>query len=70
MALDLKNIKEVYFIEIGSNFDGSLKRAKELIKLAKDCGSQAVKFQNYTANILVSDKGFKSQEKEKLDSSS
>jgi len=66
MGLNLKDIKEAYFIaEIGSNFDGSLKRAKELIKLAKECGSQAVKFQNYTANSLVSDKGFKSQEKAK-----
>ena len=66
MPLNLRNIENVYFIaEIGSNFDGSLKRAKELIKLAKDCGSQAVKFQNYTAASLVSDKGFKSQEKAK-----
>ncbi len=63
MSLNIKNIKDVYFIaEIGSNFDGSLKRAKDLIKLAKDCGSQAVKFQNYTAKTLVSDKGFKTQE--------
>ena len=63
MSLNIKKIKDVYFIaEIGSNFDGSLKRAKDLIKLAKDCGSQAVKFQNYTANTLVSDKGFKKQE--------
>lgn len=60
MINSFKNLKEVYFIsEIGSNFDGSLSRAKDLIKLSKECGSQAVKFQNYTADSLVSDFGFK-----------
>jgi len=49
----------VYFIaEIGSNFDGNLAKAKELIWLAKDSGANAVKFQHYTAESLVSDNGF------------
>ena len=49
-----------YFIaEIGSNFDGSLERAKNLIKIAADHGADAVKFQHYTAATLVSDVGFK-----------
>jgi sialic acid synthase SpsE len=49
-----------YFIaEIGSNFDGSLSRAKDLIYLAKESGAQAAKFQHYTANTLVSNLGFK-----------
>ncbi len=57
-----EKLSKVYFIaEIGSNFDGSLSRAKDLIKLAKDSGSQAVKFQNYTAKSLVSEAGFKNQ---------
>ena len=48
-----------YFIaEIGSNFDGSLSRATELIELAKKSGADAAKFQNYTAKSLVSDLGF------------
>ncbi|MDB9872768.1 N-acetylneuraminate synthase family protein [Alphaproteobacteria bacterium] len=48
-----------YFIaEIGSNFDGDLVRAKALIKLAKESGADAVKFQHYTASSLVSGKGF------------
>jgi len=48
-----------YFIaEIGSNFDGSLSRAIDLICLAKECGANAVKFQHYTADTLVSDFGF------------
>lgn len=48
-----------YFIaEIGSNFDGSIDRAKKLIDLAKDSGANAAKFQNYTASTLISEKGF------------
>jgi sialic acid synthase SpsE len=50
----------VYFIaEIGSNFDRDLERAKELIHLAKEAGADAAKFQHYTADSLVSDRGFK-----------
>ncbi len=50
-----------YFIaEIGSNFDGSLSRATELIELAKKSGADAAKFQHYTAKSLVSDLGFSS----------
>jgi len=44
--------------EIGSNFDGSLKRAKKLIDLAKDCGADAAKFQSFLADKIVSKKGF------------
>ena len=48
-----------YFIaEIGSNFDGSLAKAKELIELAAKAGANAVKFQHYTAETLVSDYNF------------
>ena len=50
-----------YFIaEIGSNFDGELSRAKDLIWMAKEAGAEAAKFQHYTASSLVSDYGFKS----------
>lgn len=49
-----------YFIaEIGSNFDGDLGRAQELIHLAKEAGADAAKFQHYTAGSLVSDLGFR-----------
>ena len=48
-----------YFIaEIGSNFDGDIKRAISLIKIAAQSDADAVKFQHYTANSLVSDRGF------------
>lgn len=49
----------VYFIaEIGSNFDGDVQRATDLICLAKEAGADAAKFQHYTAGSLVSDFGF------------
>jgi len=57
-SISLKD--SVYFIaEIGSNFDGDLGRAKDLIYMAKEAGADAAKFQHYTANSLVSDQGFK-----------
>ncbi|WP_134683508.1 N-acetylneuraminate synthase family protein [Brevibacillus migulae] len=49
-----------YFIaDIASNHDGSLGRAKELIWLAKESGANAVKFQHFKADKIVSDLGFK-----------
>lgn len=45
--------------EIGSNFDASIKRAKMLVDFAKDCGADAVKFQCFTADKIVSKEGFK-----------
>jgi N-acetylneuraminate synthase len=49
-----------YFIaDIAANHDGNLNRAFELIKLAKEAGADAAKFQNFTASKIVSDYGFK-----------
>ena len=39
--------------EIGSNHDGSLKRAKELIRLAASAGADSVKFQAFRAETLL-----------------
>jgi sialic acid synthase SpsE len=48
-----------YFIaDIAANHDGSLDRAKMLIRLAKDAGADAAKFQNFRAKKIVSDYGF------------
>lgn len=48
-----------YFIaDIAANHDGSLDRAKLLIRLAKDAGADAAKFQNFQAPKIVSDYGF------------
>jgi pseudaminic acid synthase len=44
--------------EIGSNFDGDLKRAKHLAKLCKQAGADAFKIQNFTAPKIVSNVGF------------
>lgn len=44
--------------EIGSNFDGSIDRAKMLIDLAKECGADAAKFQCFSADKIVSKEGF------------
>ena len=50
-----------YFIaEISANHDGDIDRAKMLIRLAKECGADAAKFQNFRAPQIVSDYGFSS----------
>jgi N-acetylneuraminate synthase len=51
--------KKCYIIaEIGSNFDGSIKKAKKLIYAAKKCGADAAKFQSFKAEEFISKKGF------------
>lgn len=48
-----------YFIaDIAANHDGSLDRAKHLIRLAMKAGADAAKFQNFQAPKIVSDYGF------------
>lgn len=50
-----------YFIaDISANHDGDLERAKMLIRVAKESGADAAKFQNFRAPKIVSDYGFKS----------
>jgi sialic acid synthase SpsE len=48
-----------YFIaDIAANHDGDLDRAKMLIRLAKEAGADAAKFQHFQAPKIVSEYGF------------
>ena len=48
-----------YFIaDVAANHDGDLQRAIQLIRLAKEAGADAAKFQNFQADKIVSDYGF------------
>ena len=50
----------VYFIaDIAANHDGNLDRAKQLIKLAKESGADAVKFQHHDVSKYVSETSVK-----------
>jgi N-acetylneuraminate synthase len=52
-----------YFIaDIAANHDGDLERARLLIRLAKQAGADAAKFQNFRAPQIVSDYGFKAMD--------
>ncbi len=53
------NRPTLFIAEIGSNFDGNLNKAKDLIYAAKESGADVAKFQHYSADSLVSDIGFK-----------
>ena len=52
------NSRSYIIAEIGSNFDGSLVKAKKLIKLAKESGADAAKFQSFITEKILSRKGF------------
>ena len=48
-----------YFIaDIAANHNGSLEQAKNLIRLAKEAGANAAKFQHFKAEKIVSRQGF------------
>ena len=49
-----------YFIaDIAANHDGDFEKAKDLIHAAAESGADAVKFQHFLAEKIVSDYGFK-----------
>jgi sialic acid synthase SpsE len=51
---------KVYFIaDIAANHDGSLLRAKKLIRLCAKAGANAAKFQHFKADTIVSAEGFR-----------
>lgn len=52
---------KTYFIaEIGANFDGSLEKAKEYARRAKEIGADCAKIQTFKAKKIVSREGFAS----------
>ena len=55
-----KSFKTYFIADIAANHDGSLSRAKKLIKLCAKAGADAAKFQHFKAETIVSDSGFKS----------
>jgi N-acetylneuraminate synthase len=56
----ISNSSKTYFIaDIAANHDGKIERAKKLIYLAAEAGANAAKFQNFFAETIVSDYGFK-----------
>jgi N-acetylneuraminate synthase len=56
----VSNNSKTYFIaDIAANHDGSLSRAKKLIRLCAKAGANAAKFQHFKAETIVSDLGFK-----------
>lgn len=44
--------------EIGANFDGDIEKAKKMCLAAKEAGADCAKFQSFTAEKIVSRKGF------------
>ncbi len=66
MSLDIKignsiinkNSSTYFIADIASNHDGSLSKAKELIQMCAEAGSNAAKFQNFTGETLICDSVF------------
>jgi sialic acid synthase SpsE len=55
-----KNYPTYFIADIAANHDGDLDRARLLIRLVKEAGADAAKFQNFHAPTIVSDYGFSS----------
>ena len=56
----ISNKTKTYFIaDIAANHDGSLSKAKKLIRLCAKAGADCAKFQHFKAETIVSDSGFK-----------
>jgi sialic acid synthase SpsE len=56
---EISSTSKCYFIaDIAANHDGSLSRAKKLIRLCAKAGANAAKFQHFKAETIVSDYGF------------
>ncbi len=53
----MKNRSQVFIVaEIGINHNGDMDLAKRMIRSVKECGADAVKFQNYKTEDFILDK--------------
>lgn len=58
-SLISQHSKPYFIADIAANHDGDINRAYKLIELAKESGADVAKFQNFKADKIVSDFGFK-----------
>lgn len=57
------NFSKPYIIaEIGANHNGDIDLAKKMIKIAKECGVDAVKFQSWTPDSLIANEEYVNNE--------
>jgi len=64
---EISDRNSTYFIaDIGANHDGQIKRAEKLIQMSAEAGADAVKFQHFKAENIVSDFGFRSLDQKYL----
>jgi len=54
-----KKSKTYFIADIAANHNGSLSKAKKLIRLCAKAGANCAKFQHFKAETIVSDNGFK-----------
>ncbi len=54
-----ENEKTYIIAEIGSNFNGSIEQAKKMVDLSIKVGADAVKFQSFIPDKIISREGFK-----------
>ena len=54
-----ENNRTYFIADIAANHDGSLAKAKKLIKLCAKAGADCAKFQHFKAETIVSDHGFR-----------
>ena len=57
--VESKNCKTYFIADIAANHDGSLNRAKKLIRLCAKAEANAAKFQHFRAETIVSDHSFR-----------
>ena len=65
----MNNEKIFIVAEIGCNHNGDPELAKKMVEIAKDCGVNAVKFQTFKADLLISKYAPKAEYQKKVTSS-